>query len=159
MEGVMNNIPLVCTLVGVAGVLFSIILAGIVKGAPAGNEKMQAIAGAIRPDTILISVMHANNEVGTVQPIAEIAARHGTAVKVVEVPPGPPVIAPLVAEVYGATAEQRLATARLVRGVFESTPDIVDVDDTHLDIAPLRQCEQIVEHLVAEVAALADIQG
>ena len=48
MEVVMNNIPLVCTLVGVAGVLFSIILAGIVKGAPAGDEKMQAIAGAIQ---------------------------------------------------------------------------------------------------------------
>jgi K(+)-stimulated pyrophosphate-energized sodium pump len=52
MEGVMNNIPLVCTLVGVAGVLFSIILAGIVKGAPAGNEKMQAIAGAIQEGAI-----------------------------------------------------------------------------------------------------------
>ncbi|MGD8358486.1 MAG: efflux RND transporter permease subunit, partial [Lysobacterales bacterium] len=51
-------------------------------------------------------------------------------VKVVEVPPGPPVIAPLVAEIYGATPEQREFTARQVRGVFESTPDIVDVDDT-----------------------------
>ncbi|WP_170302237.1 sodium-translocating pyrophosphatase [Desulfosarcina widdelii] len=48
----MNNIPLVCTLVGVAGVLFSIILAGIVKGAPAGDEKMQAIAGAIQEGAI-----------------------------------------------------------------------------------------------------------
>jgi K(+)-stimulated pyrophosphate-energized sodium pump len=52
MEGVMNNIPLVCTLVGVAGVLFSIILAGIVKSAPAGNEKMQEIAGAIQEGAI-----------------------------------------------------------------------------------------------------------
>jgi cysteine desulfurase len=32
------------------------------------------IAGALRPETVLVSVMHANNEVGTVQPIAEIAA-------------------------------------------------------------------------------------
>jgi K(+)-stimulated pyrophosphate-energized sodium pump len=52
MEVVMNNIPLVCTLVGVVGVLFSIILAGIVKGAPAGDEKMQAIAGAIQEGAI-----------------------------------------------------------------------------------------------------------
>jgi len=52
MEVVMNNIPLVCTLVGVAGVLFSIMLAGIVKGAPAGDEKMQAIAGAIQEGAI-----------------------------------------------------------------------------------------------------------
>ena len=41
MEVVMKNLPLFCTLVGVVGVLFSIIIAGIVKAAPAGNEKMQ----------------------------------------------------------------------------------------------------------------------
>jgi len=52
MEVVMNNIPLFCTLVGIAGVLFSIVLAGIVKGAPAGNEKMQEIAGAIKEGAI-----------------------------------------------------------------------------------------------------------
>ncbi len=52
MDVVMNNIPLVCTLVGVAGVLFAIILAGIVKSAPAGDEKMQAIAGAIQEGAI-----------------------------------------------------------------------------------------------------------
>lgn len=52
MDVVMNNIPLVCTLVGVVGVLFAIILAGIVKGAPAGDEKMQAIAGAIQEGAI-----------------------------------------------------------------------------------------------------------
>jgi len=48
----MGNLPLYCTLVGVAGVLFSIILAGIVKAAPAGNEKMQEIAGAIKEGAI-----------------------------------------------------------------------------------------------------------
>ena len=48
----MKNIPLFCTLVGIAGVLFSIVLAGIVKGAPAGNEKMQEIAGAIKEGAI-----------------------------------------------------------------------------------------------------------
>jgi K(+)-stimulated pyrophosphate-energized sodium pump len=52
MDVVMNNIPLVCTLVGAVGVLFAIILAGIVKGAPAGDEKMQAIAGAIQEGAI-----------------------------------------------------------------------------------------------------------
>jgi len=63
-------------------------------------------------------------------PLQRVGARYGANVKVVEVPPGPPVIAPLVAEVYGATAEQREATAREVRAAFERTPDIVDVDDT-----------------------------
>jgi K(+)-stimulated pyrophosphate-energized sodium pump len=52
MDVVIKNLPLVCTLVGVAGVLFSIIIAGVVKGAPAGNEKMQAIAGAIHEGAI-----------------------------------------------------------------------------------------------------------
>jgi len=52
MDVVMNNLPLTCTLVGIAGVLFSIVIAGIVKTAPAGNEKMQEIAGAIKEGAI-----------------------------------------------------------------------------------------------------------
>ena len=65
-----------------------------------------------------------------------IGARFGANVKVVEVPPGPPVLAPLVAEVYGPDAAGRLAVARAVRGVFESTPGVVDVDDTTIAQAP-----------------------
>ena len=52
MEERMNYLPLICTLVGAAGVLFSIILAVMVKGAPAGNEKMQEIANAIKEGAI-----------------------------------------------------------------------------------------------------------
>lgn len=52
MDFVMSNLPIVCSLVGIAGVLFSIILAGIVKNAPAGNEKMQEIAAAIKEGAI-----------------------------------------------------------------------------------------------------------
>ena len=52
MESVLNNLPLFCTLVGVVGVLFAIMLAGIVKKAPAGNERMQEIAGAIKEGAI-----------------------------------------------------------------------------------------------------------
>ncbi len=52
MEVVMNNIPLVCALVGAVGVLFAIILAGVVKRAPAGDEKMQEIAAAIKEGAI-----------------------------------------------------------------------------------------------------------
>ena len=48
----MNYLPLICTLVGAAGVLFSIIIAVIVKGSPAGNEKMQNIANAIKEGAI-----------------------------------------------------------------------------------------------------------
>lgn len=52
MNAVMENIPLTCTLVGVAGVLFSIIIAGMVKRASAGNEKMQSIANAIKEGAV-----------------------------------------------------------------------------------------------------------
>ncbi|MFO7560127.1 MAG: sodium-translocating pyrophosphatase [Desulfobacterales bacterium] len=52
MDFIMGNIPLTCTLVGVVGILFALILAGIVKSAPAGNEKMQEIAGAIQEGAI-----------------------------------------------------------------------------------------------------------
>jgi len=52
MEEGMEYLPLICTLVGAAGVLFSIITAGQVKSAPAGDEKMQEIAGAIKEGAI-----------------------------------------------------------------------------------------------------------
>jgi len=61
-------------------------------------------------------------------PIAAIAAHHGAAVKVVEVPPGPPVLSTLVAEIYGPDAAGRLEVARQVKEIFETTPGVVDVD-------------------------------
>lgn len=60
----------------------------------------------------------------------------GASVKVVEVPPGPPVIATLMAEIYGPTPEARRATAAVIRGFFEETDFIVDVDDSIGDPAP-----------------------
>jgi multidrug efflux pump subunit AcrB len=62
--------------------------------------------------------------------LAAIGARHGAAVKVVEVPPGPPVLSTLVAEIYGPTAAARLALAERVRGLFADTAGVVDVDWT-----------------------------
>ncbi len=61
-------------------------------------------------------------------PIQEAAARYGAAVKVVEVPPGPPVLSTLVAEVYGPSFEGRVEAARMIKEVFESTPGVVDID-------------------------------
>jgi multidrug efflux pump subunit AcrB len=60
--------------------------------------------------------------------VAEIAARYGARVAVAEVPPGPPVLQTLVAEVYApdAAARQRLAAA--VRDIFRKTEGVVDVD-------------------------------
>ncbi|MBU0499713.1 MAG: efflux RND transporter permease subunit [Gammaproteobacteria bacterium] len=63
-------------------------------------------------------------------PLQEIAARHGANVKVIEVPPGPPVQAPLVAEIYGLDYDGQIAVAKRVREAFSTTADIVDVDDS-----------------------------
>ena len=60
----------------------------------------------------------------------------GASVKVVEVPPGPPVIATLLAEIYGPDPETRRATAGVVRELFEDTDFIVDVDDSIGDPHP-----------------------
>jgi multidrug efflux pump subunit AcrB len=62
-------------------------------------------------------------------PVQDIARRYGANVKVVEVPPGPPVQSVLVAEVYGPDYGRQLAVAKEVRALFESTPGVVDVDD------------------------------
>jgi multidrug efflux pump subunit AcrB len=62
--------------------------------------------------------------------LAAIGRKHDAAVQVVEVPPGPPVLAPLVAEVYGPAYTQQLRIAGAVRGIFDMTADIVDVDDS-----------------------------
>ncbi|WP_454854609.1 efflux RND transporter permease subunit [Rhizobium binxianense] len=55
----------------------------------------------------------------------------GTVLKVVEPPPGPPVIGTLLAEIYGPDAETRRAVADKVREAFASVPFIVDVDDSY----------------------------
>ena len=60
-----------------------------------------------------------------IQPIAE---RYGARIKVAEVPPGPPVLETLVAEVYGPSPEGRIALARQIRDLFKQTKGVVDVD-------------------------------
>jgi multidrug efflux pump subunit AcrB len=79
-----------------------------------GDRKRQshAIAVAVRPG------------------IDSIARRFGASAKVAEIPPGPPVLSTLVAEVYAADDSTRLEAARAVLAVFEHTPGVVDVDWT-----------------------------
>ena len=88
--------------------------------APKGERQRQSheIAQAVRPA------------------LERIAARWNARVKVVEVPPGPPVLSPIVAEVYGPDEAGRIRTAERVRAAFAATPDIVGVDDSVDDSAP-----------------------
>jgi multidrug efflux pump subunit AcrB len=57
-----------------------------------------------------------------------IADRHGARLKVAEIPPGPPVLSTLVAEVYGPDQATRLGIARQVKDIFNKTPGVVDTD-------------------------------
>jgi multidrug efflux pump subunit AcrB len=79
---------------------------------PKGDRKAQshAIAKRVRPK------------------IQEIAARFGANVKVSEVPPGPPVLQTLVAEVYGPDYKRQTEVAREIKGILAKTPGVVDVD-------------------------------
>jgi len=74
------------------------------------SEQSHDIAKAVRPE------------------IQKIAKKYGANVKVIEVPPGPPVLSTLVAEIYGPNYEEQIEVANQVKTILESTSDIVDVD-------------------------------
>jgi multidrug efflux pump subunit AcrB len=65
------------------------------------------------------------------QKLNALALPEGTSIKVVEPPPGPPVLATLLAEIYGPDPETRRATAAKVREAFKAVPFVVDVDDSY----------------------------
>jgi multidrug efflux pump subunit AcrB len=60
--------------------------------------------------------------------IQAIAGRYGARAKVAEVPPGPPVLQTLVAEVYGPDYDRQIAVARDIKALFAKTAGVVDVD-------------------------------
>ena len=60
--------------------------------------------------------------------LVPVAQRFGARIKVAEVPPGPPVLETLVAEVYGPEQQGQIEIARQVRNLFEKTSSVVDVD-------------------------------
>ncbi|HEX5377672.1 MAG TPA: efflux RND transporter permease subunit, partial [Phenylobacterium sp.] len=65
------------------------------------------------------------------QKLAKVSLPAGASIKVVEAPPGPPVIATLLAEIYGPDAKTRRAVAEQVKATFRSVPYIVDIDDSY----------------------------
>jgi multidrug efflux pump subunit AcrB len=62
------------------------------------------------------------------QRLLPVANRYGARIKVAEVPPGPPVLQTLVAEVYGPAQEGRIGIARQIRDLWKRTDGVVDVD-------------------------------
>jgi multidrug efflux pump subunit AcrB len=98
------------------------------------DRKSHEIASAVRPE------------------IERIAARNHANVKVVEVPPGPPVMSPIVAEVYGPDYEGQMKVAKQVRARFAKTPDIVAIDDTIEE-----DSSKLVLHVLQGKAALMGV--
>ena len=104
------------------------------------SEKSHVIAQRLRPG------------------LEAIGVRHQARIKVVEVPPGPPVMSPLVAEVYGPDEAGRQALAGRIATAFAQTPDIVGVDTSVKENAPrayLRVRRQRAESLGIAVSAVA----
>lgn len=60
--------------------------------------------------------------------VQKIAKKYGANIKIVEVPPGPPVLSTLVAEVYGPDYKQQIEVANQVKDILENTSDVVDID-------------------------------
>ena len=79
-----------------------------------------------------------SHEIATavLEPIQKIAKNWGAKVKIVEVPPGPPVMSPIVAEIYGPDYEGARKVAGKVREQFAKTEGIVAIDDTVTEAAP-----------------------
>jgi multidrug efflux pump subunit AcrB len=70
-----------------------------------------------------------------------VTDRYGARLKVAEIPPGPPVLSTLVAEVYGPDQESRVAIARKVKQIFTSTKGVVDTDWYQEDDQPTLRFE------------------
>ncbi len=60
--------------------------------------------------------------------LQKIALKYGANVKIAEVPPGPPVLQTIVAEIYGPNYDRQIEIARNIRGILDSTDGVVDVD-------------------------------
>jgi multidrug efflux pump subunit AcrB len=94
--------------------------------------------------------------------LAELPLPRGSSIKVVEAPPGPPVMATLLAEIYGPDAETRRAVAAEVKALFQAVPFVVDVDDSFGERRPrlrLTADRAQVEHLGVAEGQLFDSLG
>ena len=85
--------------------------------------------------------------------VVPVADRLGVDVKVTEIPPGPPVMSTLVAEIYGPTLEGRLEVAGQVKDIFAATDGVVDVD-WEVE-APGKRLEVIVDREKAILAGIS----
>jgi multidrug efflux pump subunit AcrB len=95
-----------------------------------------------------------SHEIATavLEPVQKIAKSWGAKVKIVEVPPGPPVMSPIVAEIYGPDYDGARKVAGKVREQFGKTEGIVAIDDTVTEAAP-----KLLLHVLQSKAALLGV--
>jgi multidrug efflux pump subunit AcrB len=89
--------------------------------------------------------------------LKQIADRYGARLKVAEIPPGPPVLSTLVAEVYGPDQASRVAIAAKVKQIFKSTAGVVDTDWYREDDQPSYRFEVDREKAALSGVAAADV--
>lgn len=89
-------------------------------------------------------------------PLAAIGERYGAAVKVVEVPPGPPVLSPVVAEVYGPSAGTRARQAQSLAERMAGIQGLVDIDTTVE--APVERWRVVVDRKRAATLGVSQAQ-
>lgn len=83
-------------------------------------------------------------------PLTEIGDRYGASVKMVEVPPGPPVLSPVVAEIYGPDAASREAVAKRLATQMAEIDGLVDID-TSLTAPTMRWDVEVDRHRAAQL--------
>ena len=97
------------------------------------------------------------------EPIQKIAAKYNANVKVVEVPPGPPVLSTLVTEVYGPDYKQQIEIAKQVKQLLNKTADVVDADwmveDDQSEYKISLDKEKAMRNGVATVQITATVQA
>jgi multidrug efflux pump subunit AcrB len=89
-------------------------------------------------------------------PLTAIGERYGAAVKIVEVPPGPPVLSPVVAEVYGPTPEARAELAESLARQMDTIDGLVDIDTTVT--APTERWQVVVDRHRAATLGVSQAQ-
>ena len=140
LERIVGQVPEVAHIQGYAGTASPINFNGLVRQYDLRADGHQ---GDLQVNLVDKSHRHRqSHEIArAIRPaLAAEGKRLGAAsVQVVEVPPGPPVQAPLVAEIYGPDAGVRQSVGRALRRLFDATPDIIDTDDTLAAATPRYQ--------------------
>ena len=151
--------PEVLHLQGYAGTASPITFNGLVR--------QYFLRGDPHQGELQVNLVHKSQRKGQSHDLAQrlrpaletIALRHGAKMKLVEVPPGPPVLSPIVAEVYGPDEAGRQQLAARLEAAFHTTPDITGIDSTLAADAPravLRINRQRADTLGVSATAIAE---